>query len=286
MQSSTNTKIIISGSNIESYIFEHSFLYGPRSGFSHPEDSLKKPKVRNLVSLKKHIIRRKKYLTCLINTNAYSWARTKNLSLKFVTLTFEGNFSNPRECNKYYSLFIKRLNYRWFPGQERSLKYVTVLEFQGRGTIHYHTIFFNLPYIPQKELASLWGKGFVYIQRITRIKDLGHYVTKDMVKDFADPRLYKQKRYFRSDSLYEPQVFYNKELCTSLSSLIPADSKVFKRQFETAYLGTCEYSHYILKKDYSYNEFLNYCLKFLSKQKVKKKVPDLILRPLLNFSLT
>ena len=263
MSSLSNKKIVISGSNIDFYQYERSFLYGPNVGSSRKIEAKTGKQVLNLESLKKHAYNRRRYFTNLVNTNAYSWASSKSESLKFVTLTFAGNMSNPRKANKYYTLFIKRLDYFLFPLGERSLKYVTILEFQKRGALHYHSIFFNLPYLSWKKLNTLWGKGFVFIQRVDRIKDLGHYVTKDMVKSFDDPRLYKQKRYFRSDGLHEPQIIYGREDCDYVSAVIPPGTKVFHRSYETDYLGLCNYSHYVLKKNFSFDGFLRSCQKTL-----------------------
>jgi hypothetical protein len=57
---------------------------------------------------------------------------------------------------------MMRLNYHI----GHALKYVSVVEFQKRGAVHYHAVFFNLPFIVNDELAAIWSHGFIKINAI------------------------------------------------------------------------------------------------------------------------
>lgn len=120
---------------------------------------------------------------------------------KFVTLTFRKLTKDVKEANLEFHKFMKRLK-RKYP----NLRYVAVIEFQdkyGRGAVHYHMIV-NLPYIKAKELETIWAQGFVKINAIDKVDNLGAYVIKYMTKDQADERLQGLKAYNCSKGLERP----------------------------------------------------------------------------------
>lgn len=121
---------------------------------------------------------------------------------KFVTLTFsdENDFdiTNIAECNKKYTLFIRRL-----AREVDGFKYITVLEFQKRGAVHYH-ILCNLPYIKKSKLAKIWSHGFVRINRIESSKHIVRYISKYLAKYADDERFIGHRRYSTSAKLSRP----------------------------------------------------------------------------------
>jgi len=71
-------------------------------------------------------------------------------SAKFLTLTFKEDIRDQRIANRLFSKFIQRVNYHL----GKRTKYLAVVEFQDKkrkGVIHYHVIFFNVPYLPAKK---------------------------------------------------------------------------------------------------------------------------------------
>ena len=66
-----------------------------------------------------------------------------------------------------------RLNYKL----NQKIKYLAVIEFQERGAVHYHVLS-DIPYIPQKELQDIWGHGFVYINAVKHVDNIGAYIVK------------------------------------------------------------------------------------------------------------
>lgn len=121
---------------------------------------------------------------------------------KFLTLTFnnDNNFdiNDIPACNDKYTLFIRRLA-REFKG----LKYITVLEFQKRGAVHYH-ILCNIPYIEKEKLAEIWGHGFIFINEVQAANHIIRYISKYMAKYAEDKRFEKHRRYFCSTKLLRP----------------------------------------------------------------------------------
>lgn len=121
---------------------------------------------------------------------------------KFLTLTFnnENDFdiTDIKSCNNKYSLFIRRLS-RKFPG----FKYITVLEFQKRGAVHYH-ILCNIGFKFKSELQELWGHGYIQINRVRTSSHIVRYISKYMMKHAEDERFINHRRYFCSQNLVKP----------------------------------------------------------------------------------
>jgi hypothetical protein len=87
-----------------------------------------------------------------------------------------------------------------------ALKYLVVPEFQKRGAVHYHIIFFKFPKQEDTNelLNSVWGHGFTFNKTINSVDHLKNYVTKYFVKNALDPRLKGKKHYFCSRNLGRP----------------------------------------------------------------------------------
>lgn len=124
---------------------------------------------------------------------------------KFITLTFNDkqkhDIQNVQECNKYFKLFLLRLRYKY-----PEVQYVAVIEFQdknGRGSVHYHMVS-NLPYVKKKELQEIWEGGFVKINAIDKVDNVGAYVIKYMTEDMSDKRLCGEHAYLYSRGLEKP----------------------------------------------------------------------------------
>ena len=168
---------------------------------------------------------------------------------KFVTLTFDNShdfdIKDVKACNLYFHKFAKRVKYKY-----PDFKYVAVIEFQdanGRGAVHYHMIC-NLPYVKKKELQDLWRGGFVKINRIDKVDNVGAYVIKYMCKDTEDVRLCGENAYLHSRGLTEPI-----EVCTwkgdkdewrELHDVLEKQSPSYSAKYESENAGKIEYFQY------------------------------------------
>lgn len=173
---------------------------------------------------------------------------------KFITLTFDNNRSfdikNVKECNKAYKNFILRMKRRY-----PEIMYVTVVEFQDkndRGAVHYHMIC-NLPYIKKKELSDIWNNGFVKINAIDKVDNVGAYVVKYMNKDIDDTRLQGLKAYNCSKGLKRPQelkswVDEHVPYIRQVEKLIEGKSPSYAATYESDKAGTIEYMQFNLKR--------------------------------------
>lgn len=120
----------------------------------------------------------------------------------FITYTFAEHITDVPTANKIWSLFVKRLNYTF----KTKFRYLAVVEFQKSGRIHYHAVYFDLPYIDniKQKFADIWGQGFVNVKAINHIKHIGGYVSKYLTKETFDSRLVGQKAFFTSRNVYKP----------------------------------------------------------------------------------
>lgn len=144
---------------------------------------------------------------------------------KFITLTFGENLVDLSVANSEFKKFIQRLRY-----EEGEFKYLAVIEFQKRGAVHYHMIS-DLFYISNHKLRRIWSGGFVRINRIKHVDDVGAYLVKYMCK-VDDLRLHKRKAYLRSANLENPRVLIGAELRQyvedhNLKDRVPARIKIY-----------------------------------------------------------
>jgi len=120
----------------------------------------------------------------------------------FFTLTSADQCTELKESNKKIKVFIRRLNTKI----KKQIKYIIVPERHISGAIHYHGIFFNLPFIHIRVFRhEIWKYGYVDLQ-IPRhkIKSVALYLTKYLSKEQKQPQDLNQKSYFTSRGLYRP----------------------------------------------------------------------------------
>ena len=225
--------MVISGKIIEFYNYENGYLKGYKDKTNTTGRRIDYESENKGDNRAKAMQRSKTDIRRLINANADDFS-------KFVTLTFQKNEKDLDYCNCEFKKFIQRLKYKY-----SDIKYLTVVEFQERGAVHYHMLC-NLPYIKSIELAEIWGNGFIKINRIDRVTNLGAYVTKYMQKDLADARLEKRKCYFTSRNLDKPIEITQKKEIEQLQTTLSHKMKLI---FETTY--TNDYTGKVMYKQYS-----------------------------------
>ena len=97
----------------------------------------------------------------------------------FVTLTYAENMTDTKRLYTDMNKFIKRLKYKY--KESSDIDYLSVVEPQGRGAWHIHVLLrFNAlssVFVPSHELAGLWGHGFIKIERIQNVDNIGAYLS-------------------------------------------------------------------------------------------------------------
>lgn len=111
----------------------------------------------------------------------------------FVTFTYRGELQTNDTVRVYddFRKFMQRLRYN-FKGKS-SIDYINVLEPHESGNFHFHALlrFNDLPsiYIPNEELAKIWGNGFVTIRSLKDVDNIGAYVTAYLTDIEVDPNI-------------------------------------------------------------------------------------------------
>jgi hypothetical protein len=176
--------------------------------------------------------------------------------LKFFTMSFSDDIFDLKEANREFNKFIKRLEYHI----KRKIHYTVIARFQdgkrpggkagGRdGVIHYHVLFYDLPYVPHEKLTGIWGRGFVWINAVDDVDNLGVYMVEGyMGKEMEDARLNGQKHYWSSRGLAKPLVMYGRE-DLSVKLGIQGREPVYRKSFVSDYVGVVDYEQYNLKRE-------------------------------------
>lgn len=163
-----------------------------------------------------------------------------------VTCTYAENQCDIRQGYKDFCSFIQALRYKF----GKVFRYIAVPEFQKRGAVHFHALFWGLPKtVIETErhtrlVAGLWGHGFVYLKETDGNEKLSSYLAKYMAKSFIDYRLKNQKAYTCSRNLLRPQIvggMNNFTLDAIVQELgVTGEAKIDKT-YDTHWLGKAHY---------------------------------------------
>ena len=176
----------------------------------------------------------------------------------FWTFTFDPKLvdgvSDLKIANSYFTDFIRE--FKRLSGIK--IKYLAVPEFHKSGNVHYHVVFFNIPFIEQDvaifekypqlfekkvfnfSMSDLWPYGYTKAILLTRVRDVSLYITKYMSKSFKPhhlaPSVFGQKLYFTSRGIFKPILTYSEvfidNILKSANIKIVSISKFFIRKLE------------------------------------------------------
>ena len=246
---SYKTKIIISGSFIEEYIYQNEITLGRK--VVRRKKRKNKPKEEQTEMRSGALRRTRMTIMRLVNSNPDF--------ITFLTLTFDENkFENKKDitefekCNYLFMTFMQRLKYN-FPG----IKYLAVPEFQGDyyfrtnikkefgGAIHYHLLLNQM--VDTKKIEKVWRHGFVKINKIKSINNVGLYVSKYLSKESFNRKYFGKKKFFYSRNLNRPQEFKGQECEEMLMGYSPPPEKVYEKEFSNKYRGEVMVNIYQIK---------------------------------------
>lgn len=241
----TKSKLTISGNIFETYDFQEDLWYGPMPQQIRLNYRQGK-RLKNGTRSEESFFRAKGRLKRLIDSNVGQCGDEK-LRPSFVTFTFRENITDIKKANFEFTKFIRKFNYS-LKLEHSHLKYATVIEFQKRGAVHYHTLFFNLPYIRNMydKMEKLWGNGFVISKKIDKVKNISSYICKYMTKEMNNKRLYGQKCYFTSMNLKKPRTIYNESVVRFVSQFMPEEIEPYEKVIPRKHCGAIAYRRYDL----------------------------------------
>lgn len=100
----------------------------------------------------------------------------------FTTLTYEEQTNDHLQVGTDYKNFLKRLKYEY--RELTTIDALKVLEPHASGNYHMHVLLrFNdleQVYIPNEKLAEIWGLGFVTVQSLKGVDNVGAYLSAYM----------------------------------------------------------------------------------------------------------
>jgi len=286
----TTQKLTKSGNLVEAYRFGKNIVLGKKYKKPKDEQISSKPKPDPDEAIKSSARRAKRMIKRLIHSNSFIWLKP-NLSAYSpvtVTLTFTENVQDLKVANYEFTKFIRRLNYETnrLEGRELKqswLKYLAVFEQQKRGAIHYHCIFFNMPYIPRiyDRLKDIWRQGIINvggqnkplnkIGTANNLKRIVDYFIKYIQKSILERQFPNQKKYTASKGLIKPLEQYTEEVINLIRSKLPPEALSFSHNGEQEY--------YDGKASENYLKWINYESYDLSEYPdISKEIEDIMKR--------
>ena len=106
----------------------------------------------------------------ILNTNI-----TDVSCCRWVTFTYAENMTDPNKLASDFKHFNKRCRSIFGP-----YEYITAAEPQARGAWHLHCVFIfseKAPYMDNKIVADCWKQGFVKVQSLDNVDNVGAYLT-------------------------------------------------------------------------------------------------------------
>ena len=128
-------------------------------------------RVDNLTSVAQSLKLMREY----INANVMNPRR-----VLFITLTFAKNMQDPQQLYNDFRKFNMRLDYYIRKNSLPSYEYIVAIEPQARGSLHAHLLLIfqkKAPFIPNADLAKIWGHGFVKIKAVKNVDNIGAYLS-------------------------------------------------------------------------------------------------------------
>jgi len=173
-----------------------------------------------------------------------------------VSLTYADNFKDIRQGHKDFNTFARNVRSEY----GKHVRYIAVPEFQKRGAVHFHALFWGLPNeeIVKSErrtrlVARLWSRGFVDVTLTDGDHKISGYLSKYMSKAFVDSRMLGMKAYICSQNIKRPIVEKNPLILPmfygGLLQMVDLSTALLLREKEymTQWLGKGRFRLYELK---------------------------------------
>ena len=169
-----------------------------------------------------------------------------------LTFTYKENITDIKQGYFDFGAFIRATRYKF--GQD--FRYIAVPEFQKRGAVHFHALFWGLQssafgeeceWPKNRVTCESWKFGFVFLKQTDGDEKISSYLAKYLAKSFVDFRLKGQKSYISSRNIFRPIV-----VATGIDSIhyvlddwVGVDNMpVQVKEYSTQWLGKGRWSLY------------------------------------------
>lgn len=115
------------------------------------------------------------HIRALINSNVVDVS-----CVRWCTLTYAENMTDTVRLHNDFRKFNMRFQAYCKKHYLGKYEYIAVMEPQARGAWHVHLLLiweFAAPFIPNADLARIWGFGFVSIKSLQNVDNVGAYLT-------------------------------------------------------------------------------------------------------------
>lgn len=229
-------KLLVSGSVIETYEYQ-----------KHPSAPPKRIKRRRYSSLSRLVRRKDNVFRLRNNFKRLVWANTNRKSpASLITLTMFEVYT-VKVAWSIFTKFIQILRATY----GRSFRYIAVPEFQKRGAVHFHALFWELPQDlvdnerDTRVLQRTWAMGFVDAVPTDGSTKLAHYLAKYMSKAMQDERLLRAKAYVSSRNCLRPVSIRSEAVFDLFTEKLTVDKPLqHTKEYDTKWLGRCVYKIY------------------------------------------
>jgi len=224
------------------YPAELEWIYGVQENEDRKEDRRKQTLRDSMNTLKRLAIRN--FLPCETLFMTLTYREEEHLSFLDIDI-----------ADNHFREFVDTLREE----SEQQFKYIAVREFTKKGRIHFHLLTdFKIDgdlSDPQeidlrrweRDVAKVWGHGFVDIKVTNHIDNVGAYLSKYMTKEIENDYFRKKKYYLCSKGLKRPEVITG-ETALALYQAMDKEKEVYTNSYESEYLGTITYKEYNLKR--------------------------------------
>lgn len=164
----------------------------------------------------------------------------------FLTITFEDNVEDLKVANNEFEKFMKRLK-RYL--KRKQVKYINTWEKQKRGSIHFHIVLFDVPFIKAQKLQEIWGNGFIKINKINasvKSYEIGVYLTKYFTKDIEKKQKYANAYSKSKGNLIEPDEYKQKLDLDEINNILLDENVIEVIPFRAKQYGKDEFGKQII----------------------------------------
>lgn len=105
----------------------------------------------------------------------------------------------------------------------------------------------DLSYIPNQELALVWGNGFTKINDISKVTNIGAYMVKYMTKNMFDERLQGRRCYTKSRNV-KPPIPIRNIYAYAILNQIKGYKATYQNSYQSKYHRKIIYKQYILQE--------------------------------------